>query len=93
LVTEEQRRERLCGFCREHCFPLSYGVRIQQTHARRAELHRGTLAVDPIRQAAERVMAQFIQSAERALVEQGIPLVQRAAGDFLRDQLTKRLGR
>lgn len=95
LVTEEQQRERLCAFCAEHCFPLSYGVRIQQTHTRRMELHRGAIPTDPLRQAAERVMGQLIQSAERALVEEGIPLLQQAARKFARDQLAKhlRLGR
>jgi hypothetical protein len=92
LVTDEQAQNGLCDFCARQCFPLcEYGVRIQKTHAERARLHGDAVTADPIRATAERVMGQFLQAAERALVEEGIPLLQQAARGFLRDQLTKHL--
>jgi hypothetical protein len=97
LVTPEQQRDGLCDFCARQCFPVcEYGVRIQKTHAQRVGLHgNGPVTGDKFRATAERVMGQFLQMAERVAVEEGIPLVQRAARDFVKDQLAKhlRLGR
>ena len=95
-MTAEQAQNGLCDFCAGQCFPLcEYGVRIQKTHDERARLHGSVVNADPIRATAERVMGQFLQAAERAVVDEGIPLFQQAARSFLRDQLAKhlRLGR
>ncbi len=93
-MTEAQQRDGLCGFCADQCFPVcEYGVRIQKTHAERAQLHASVVSVSPspLRAAAERVMGHFLEAAERTAVEEGIPLFQRAAREFLKDQLTKHL--
>lgn len=67
-------------------------MRIQKTQAERVGLHgNSSVVVDKFRETAERVMGQFLQAAERAAIEEGLPLLQQAARGFIRSQLAKHL--
>jgi hypothetical protein len=96
--------DSLCAFCAERCYPLcSTGTRICMARESREKLHRDAAPLgassrnsgaSPAQQfsgVAERMATELGRTVERAVREEGIPLLQRAAREAAEQFLSRSL--